>query len=783
MIFEIRQALRTVGSRPSFALICIATLGLGIGISTAVFTVVNGVLLQPLRFPHPDRMISLNTENKGRPAFPRLTGGDFVDLRDTNQVFDAVSMYWGGEVGVQLEGHAEFTGIWWVNPEFFSILGQPRPASFDKTGAVVSAGFASRNFGDSARAVGRTLRVEDELYTITRVMPGPAYPAKAEIWLPAPRTPENLNRTAYNYRALALLRPGITVESAQANLDTIASRLAAAHADSNAAKRFIALPLRDQLVGQVRSTLDLLLGAVLLVLLIACANVSNLLLARSTVRAKEISIRAALGATRARLITQLILESIVLAVGGALAGVALAWWGTRVLIHFAPANLPRVDDIHLDPAVLGFALGLSALSALLFGVLPALQASRVEFSSRGVFRGGSHLLRNSLVVSEIALSFVLAMGAGLFFRSFLALNATDLGFKADNLLVMYAHAPASGLDQHLGVNRTLTDDLLPKLSAIPGVDSASAVMGLPTGAYGSNGFYKVVDHAPSAKPLQSVWALTSPNYFAAMRVPLLRGRDFTTRDGFDSGGVAIISEAMARQAFPNNEDPLGRRIICGLDKWTAQPMTIVGIVGDVRQTSPGQPPDPALYMPLAQHPFRANEVQVIMRTAGPPTTFVPAARAVAQQVNPQMAIRFTTLDSMVADSISAPRFRTLLASVFAGLALLLAMAGVYGVMSYVVTQRTAELGLRMALGAGAGNVVRLVLGRAAALAAAGLVIGALLSAATSRLTESMLFGLKPSDPSTWAMVFASVSVIALIAAAGPAWRAARIDPMIALREE
>ncbi len=357
MLFEIRQALRTVGSRPSFALICISTLALGIGISTAVFTVVNGVLLEPLRFPEPERIISLNTQSKSRPAFPRLTGGDFLDIRQDNRVFDAVSVYFGGDIGVQLGGHAEFTGIWWVNPEFFRVLGRPALGGFGKTGAVVSAAFASRNFGDSSRAIGRHLQVEDQLYTITGVLTGPEYPAKAEIWLPASYIPENLNRTAYNYRALALLRPGIAVEAAQANLDTIAGRLASAYPKSNEGKKFVAMPLRDQLVGQVRSTLNLLLGAVLLVLLIACANVSNLLLARATVRAREMTIRAALGATRARLIAQLILESVVLAAGGALAGLAFAWWGTRVLIHFAPANLPRVDDIHVDYAVLAFCYG------------------------------------------------------------------------------------------------------------------------------------------------------------------------------------------------------------------------------------------------------------------------------------------------------------------------------------------------------------------------------------------------------------------------------------------
>jgi predicted permease len=359
----------------------------------------------------------------------------------------------------------------------------------------------------------------------------------------------------------------------------------------------------------------------------------------------------------------------------------------------------------------------------------------------------------------------------------MALNSADLGFKADRMLVMYAHAPAQTLGENVAVSRQIADELLPQLAAMPGVQSAAAVMGLPTGKMGSNGSYWVEGRPKPAKAAESIWALTSPDYFRAMGVPLLRGRDFTTRDAFDSGGVAIISEGMARQSFPG-EDPVGQRLTCGLDKWTMAPMTIVGVVGDVRQTSPGTAPEPSLYMPLTQHPFMANEVQVILRGGS-----ATAAREVARRVNPAMAIRFTTMDEMVADSIAAPRFRAFLSTVFAGLALVLAMAGIYGVMSYVVTQRTQELGLRMALGAGAGDVVRMVMGRAALLAAVGLGTGAVLAAACSRLVSSMLFGLKPSDPSTWGMVFASVAAIALLAAAGPAWRASRIDPMVALREE
>ncbi len=539
------------------------------------------------------------------------------------------------------------------------------------------------------------------------------------------------------------------------------------------------------MTGPVKSTLYLLLGAVLLVLLIACANVSNLLLARATAREREIAVRAALGASRGRIIAMLAGESLALALCGGALGVLFAWWGADALLHFAPANLPRAGEVHIDGTVLVFAIGLSLAAAMVFGILPAMQASSVSFSARGVSSGGSHRLRNALVVTEIALSFVLATGAGLFFRSFLALNAVDMGFRPDHTIVMYAHAPVHGLDQAVEVGRSFGSRLLPALARLPGVESTAAVMGLPTGHYGSNGSYAVVGKhvfAPGRKLPESNWALASPNYFPAMRIPVLRGRDFTSRDRYGAAGVIIVSERVAREIFPG-EDPIGHQIQCGLDEITMKPMTIVGVVGDVRQDSPGSRPEPTLYMPIEQHPYYANELQVIVRATVAPGAIASAMRRTAHDVNPAMAVKITTLDDMIADSIAAPRFRTFLGGAFAALALLLAMSGVYGVMNYIVTQRTGELGLRMALGASGRDVMGLVLARAGTLAAAGLAVGAGLSLAVSRFVASMLFGVQSTDPSTYMAVLLAVGAIALLAAAAPAWRAARIDPMTALRQE
>jgi predicted permease len=403
--------------------------------------------------------------------------------------------------------------------------------------------------------------------------------------------------------------------------------------------------------------------------------------------------------------------------------------------------------------------------------------------SRGKLGGSSPRLRNALVVAQIALSFVLVIGAGLLLRSFLTLTNVQLGYRTEGILVMYAHAPARSLEEYVGVGR-LFETLREQLNGLPGVTSVAAAMGLPTGQYGMSGSYAVEGkhRFGSGQTLpQAGVRLASPAYFQTMGIPLIGGREFSPGDQYDSPFVVIVSQALARQSFPN-EDPIGRRLQCGLDapsKW----MTIVGVVGDVRQQSPASAPAPALYMPLKQHPYFANELQVVVRAAVPPESLIAPVRQRVRAMNPEVAMKFTSMDTMVADTIAKPRFRMLLIGVFAALALLLAVAGVYGVMNYVVTLRTPEFGLRVALGATAGSVVRLVLGRALRLAAAGLATGLALSLAAGSLISSMLFGLTPTDAITYAIVVAAVTPAILLAAAIPAWRATRVDPLTALREE
>ena len=799
LLQNIIHACRALRKNPGFASVAILTLALGIGANTAIFSIINGVLLSPLPYPDPDRIVAVSTffQQTGKTTL-RLTGGDLVDIRSDGEIFDALSSYNGGEMGIQLAGRAEFVGAYFVNADFFRVFGA-RPAygrlfenEDQERAAVISLPFAERNFGGGPAALGRAVRIENRSYEIVGVLPGSfQFPRMAEVWVPAPLTPANLNRTAYNYPTVARLKPAVTVETAKAHLETIAARLAAAMPDSNGSKSFVAIPLRDQLVGPVRTTLFLLTGAVALVLLIACTNVADLMLARATARSREIAVRAALGARRWHIVRPLLMESAVLAVAGGALGLLLANVGTGLLLRVSSDSvpLPRLNDVHVDRLVLIFATAISLGSSLIFGLVPAWHSTRVDLQdalkqggARGLLGGRSPRLRNGLVIAQIALSFVLAIGAGLLMRSFMALNNAQMGFRSDGILVMYAHAPARTLDEQLGVGR-LFERLFGELSQLPGVRSVAATMGLPTGQYGSNGSYAVEGKhifAPGQRLPHAGFELASPGYFVTLGIPLVRGREFSSRDEYNAPFVAIISEALARETFPT-EDPLGKRIQCGLDSpnW----MTIVGVVGDVRQDSPASPPAPQLYMPLKQHPFHANELQVVLRTAVEPGSLAQAVRQKVRALNPEIALKFTTLEEMVAESIARPRFQMFLISAFAALALSLVMAGVYGVMSYVTTQRTSEFGLRMAMGATPGDLVALVLKGAIRLAVVGLAVGFLLSLASGSAINSLLFGLKPVDFITYLAVFGAVLPVVLLAAVVPAWRAARIDPLTALRDE
>jgi putative ABC transport system permease protein len=541
------------------------------------------------------------------------------------------------------------------------------------------------------------------------------------------------------------------------------------------------------------------MGAVGLVLLIACANVANLMLARAAGRSRELAVCSALGASRGHLIAQLLAESTVLGVLAAVLGIALSVVATKTLLsvgsQFVPTTL--LAGITLDWRVLAFALVAALLTSFFFGIAPALQATRVNLQdalkqggTRGLLGGGSSSLRSSLVVGQIAVSLVLAIGAGLLVRTLMALHDANLGYRTVGILVAYAHMPAHTPAEHEEAGRFF-DKVINRLRQLRGVINAAEAYGLPTGEYGSNGYLAVdaphsfldmLNTTDFRKLPHADFSAASPGYFSTIGMRLLRGRDFNDGDNSDRPLVAVISESLARQVFPN-QDPLGHRIGCGFDLVSMKGMTIIGVVSDVRQDSPASQPGPALYVPLDQHPERADQVELVVRTSGNPDALLPVVQKTIRDMNSQVATKFTTMTELVNDSVGAQRFRSALASSFAGLALLLSISGMYAVMSYVTTRRTSEFGLRSALGAQPGSIVGLVLGDAAKMAFAGVIVGVLLSLTAGRLLRSMLFGLKSTDAVTYIGVVALVLPIIVLAAVLPAWRSSQVDPMVALRNE
>jgi predicted permease len=802
---DMRFGLRMLRKNPGFTSVAVITLALGIGATTAMFTVMDGVVLKSLHYPDVDRIVAINTRwTDPDKVIPATTGGDLRDLRNATDCFGAFSYYIGGEMGVQLSHSAEFVGIYEVDPEFFHVFTIPplagRMFAPDDAGraAVVSAAFAERNFGSAPAALSQVLQIDGKAYEIVGVMPPLfQFPRQAQVWSAVPPTPQNTNRTSYNYAAVARLRPGLSLDAVNARLLSLANRLAMAFPDSNRNKTFTVVPLQEQLVAPVRTTLFLLMGAVGLVLLIVCANVANLMLARTTSRVRELTMRAVLGAGRSRLLLQLLSESVVLALAACPIGIGLAVWGTKGLLvlgsRFLPA--PLLADIQLDWRVVAFTLVVSFFTSFLFGIAPAWQAARLDLHDaikQGGMRGlqcGPSRLRDLLVIAQIALSLMLAITASLFFRTILALHSAALGYRTERILVTYVHAPARTLPEALQAGRFF-GDLFARLRNLPGVVSVAGAMGLPAGQYDSNGGFAIEGKqrwcgddvgCDYRKYPHAVFALASPGYFGTMGIPLLQGRDFNDGDLYDRPFVAIVSGSLARQYFPH-EDPIGHRIECGFDS-TEKWMTVIGVVGDVRQSSPAAQPGPELYMPLRQHPWMANEAQVVVRTSANPEALIPAVQKTIREMNPEVAIKFTTVSELVSNSISAQRFRTVLASGFAALALLLALSGMYAVVSYVTAQRTAEFGLRSALGAQPSGILALVLRGAARLAVIGAVIGVLLSILAGRVFSSMLFGVRSVDLITYALVVSIVLPIVLLAAALPAWRASRVDPMVALRHE
>jgi predicted permease len=801
---DLRFALRMLLKNPGFTFVAVLILALGIGANTAMFSVVQAVLLKPMAYSEPDRIVTLATFWKATAHQSQVSGPDYHDWHDQSDAFESMASYnhWDTSVIAQTNSNAtaEYAHVAPVAAEFFNVFGMSPAVGREfsaeelKPGgagaSIVTYTFAARHFGEAGEALGKTLLVAGKSMAIVGVMPlGFRFPDKTDVWITEDAfEPGIASRSAHNYKVVGRLRTGITLEQAQAQMKAIGARIEQKYPDSNSGLSVAVSRLRDQMVGDYRLTLYVMLAAVGVVLLIACANLANMLLAKAVGRAREIAIRAAVGASRVRIVRQLITESAVLALLAGALGVAMAFWGSRALVALAPADVPRLAEASIDGRVLLFALGVSLVASLLFGLAPALQVIRTDLNTalkQSVQRtaGGGSLadrMRQALVVAEIALSVILVAGAGLLIKSFVALQNVSLGFQTERVLVAEASVPASDLESARRATRFYRD-LLPRVRAIPGVLDAGAI-GVPLGDTRSDGGY-YIDHLPATFNVSApnaVFSVVAPDTFTTAGIPLLAGRDFNEGDTYDAPFVAVINEALARQAFPN-QDPIGHSIFCGLDSMNA--MKIVGIVGNTRQYGPALEPSPEIYMPYEQHPQPATDLSILVRTSGQPGTISPAVREKIHELSSEVPIKFTTMETLASQNVAAPRFRTLLLGIFAGLAVGLALVGVYGVMSYIVGQRSNEIGLRMALGASQGDVLRLVLRQTLLLAGLGIGIGLAGAAGVTQLLTSMLFGVRATDPMTYAAVVGVLALAALAASYIPARRAMRVDPMVALRYE
>ena len=801
LVQDLRFAFRSLMRHPGFALTAVATLALGIGSTTAIFSVVNAVILRPLPFERPDRIVAVTTLWTRTGLRGQLSAPDFDDLKAQSRSFQAMSYYAGGETSVTLGTSADYASVFRVTPGFFEALGARAAAGRLLTeqeqhpggplAVVITDAFWKRQFGSDPKAIGTTVKFADAVFTITGVLsPGLRFPARADIYAPAWIRPAGTSRGAHNYRVVARLRDGVSVGEARAELLTIAKRLEAEYPSSNAGKLTDVVTLQEQLVAGSKQTLFTLLGAVGLVLLIACANVANLLMSRSTSREREMVVRAAVGAGRGRLVRQLLTESAVLGVASALAGAWIARLGMLGLVALAPANLPRIDEIRVDLAALTFAVVIALVASILFGLAPALQASRVQLVD-GLRQGGKGSsigarggwARNAFVVAEIALAVVLVVGAGLLARSLAALTAVDMGFSPDRLLLLRTAVPVRSIADAQRAT-AFYRDLLPELRALPGITSIAGVTSPPT-AVGSNGGYWLQggpgpDQTGVRAP-QAIFNVVTPGYFKTIDVPLKAGRDFADGDRGGAPFVAIINEALARESFAD-KDPIGQQIQCGLD--TLEFMTIVGVVADVRTRGPASPAQSEIYMPYEQHPGPATGMTLVARTStADPVALTDAIRRRISARNPDVPVKASTMAATLGVATATPRFQTFLLVVFAGVALVLALAGVYGVMAYSVSQRVPELGVRIALGATPENIRSLIFGQGAKLAGAGLAIGIALALAGGRLLEGLLFGVTANDPTILIAVIAVIATATLAACYIPVRRATRVDPMVALRAE
>ena len=813
LVQDLKFGLRALIKNPGFTLVAVVALALGIGANSAIFSVVNTVLLRPLPFPRSDRVMSVWQNNLARGWHQDVvTPADYIEWRRDARSFESMAAYFGGGMNLHAGDEAEFVRGADVSVDFFRALRAAPSRGRDfapgdekaSTGRVAILGHSlwQRRFGGDPALVGRSIVLNSESFTVVGIAP-PAFqfPEKAELWTLAknvvpsnPFVPASIDITGvrglhYLY-VIARLKDGVERAQAQAEMDTIAARQEKQYPDVNARTGVEVIPLHESIVGDVRPALMVFLGAVGLVLLIACANVANMSLARAAARRREIAVRTTLGASRLRLVRQCLTESVLLSTAGGGAGLLLAMWGTDLLAALSPEAIPGARSFALDARMLGFTMALSVLTGIFFGLTPALQASSID-PQDALREGGrtssggprTRLLRNALVVCEMAIALVLLAGAGLLVKSFIKLESVDPGLSVDGVLTLRLWIPDARYAEDVRQIR-FYDEVLRRTAALPGVTAAALTSDLPL--TGSDSFLAfAIEGRPDAKPYEgpeSGFHQVSPGYFRVLGIPLLRGRAFDARDVRQAPGAVIVSDTLAKRYWAG-EDPVGRRVSFGVnDKGERDWTTIIGVAADVRQKGLHTDPRPEAYVPYTQAPSRY--ATLVVGSALDSSGLAASLGREVQAVDPDVPVYdVRTMREVLDGSLASRRFNMALLALFAVMAVLLAAVGLYGVLAYMVTQRTHEIGVRVALGAQKRDVLRLVVGQGMALALGGVVLGILGALALTRVLATLLVGVAVTDPWTFGAVAVLLAAVAFLACYVPARRAARVDPMIALRYE